>query len=163
MKTLNNKMGWISVWMFSTAAVLVFAGMTRQLPSNPAALQGSPVLKILENDIQTARSILSAEVDRIVILGRDDSRKMYRIANGILWFNGDPVLSGIESFHFEYRDAHENLLKPGSRRIRAVHTVSYIVVWDQDARNRHVNTRIVLDDPDSGEFSKVVWAYSSQR
>ncbi|HHS13327.1 MAG TPA: hypothetical protein ENN03_06105 [bacterium] len=157
MKLLNAKMKWIPCLILSAVAVLVFAGMVGQ---NSVDSGSSLVLKTMENDIRTARAVLSAELGQIVILGQDNSRKVYRITNGILWLDGKPVLSGIDSFHFEYRDAHENLLKKEGRLTRAVHTVSYILVWEQDNRNRHVNSRIVLNDPDSRESSKVVWAYS---
>ena len=93
------------------------------------------ILDQMNEDLEKSRSILTADASMIRFLDRGEDLKEYSFAYGALWLNDFPVISGIRSFHFEYRDGSGNRLMRIENDVSSIETVAYtlhITTHDSD-------------------------------
>jgi hypothetical protein len=82
-------------------------------------------LESLNDDLRNASDVESIEAQGIRILSRSGKLKEYRLIRGALRRDGEPVLKGIRSFHFEFRDGGGGLLTLRRQNCGYVRSVGY--------------------------------------
>jgi hypothetical protein len=82
-------------------------------------------LESLNKDLLNAADVVNIEAQGIRILGRSGKTSEYRMFRGTLCLNGEPVLDGIRSFYFEFRDGEGCLLTLRSQNCGYVRSVGY--------------------------------------
>ena len=79
----------------------------------------------LNQDLKDIQFIIKAGPEKIVCMGRYNQISEYLFVDGALWHDSSPVISGVSSFHFEYRDRYGNLLTMVERNLSSIETIGY--------------------------------------
>ena len=82
-------------------------------------------LEAMNLDLHDASDVLGIGSQRIRIIDRTGEVKEYRFDDAILWRNQEPLMDGLASFHFEFRDGAGNLLTTRNRNCGSVQSVGY--------------------------------------
>jgi len=102
----------------------------------------------LNQHLDTDNVIVRAESGLISIQDQNDIIREYRIKDGILWVDKNPVLDGISFFHFEYRDKYGNLLTRPHQSLKDIKVIAYTVKVrsrDEDIYTRFRTIRHAAD------------------
>jgi len=89
--------------------------------------KGSCIFPSIEMDLAHMDRIVKAESDYLSILTFDNEIVDYKYEYETIWYNGDPLIRGITSFHFEYRDIYGNLLTHFNQDYKSVTTIGYLI------------------------------------
>jgi hypothetical protein len=84
-------------------------------------------LESLNHELRNALDVENIEARGIRILCRSGKTREYRLVGGSLQADGEPVLRGIRSFHFEFRDCGGGLLTLRSQNCGYVRSVGYTI------------------------------------
>ncbi|MBN2200837.1 hypothetical protein JW777_02670 [bacterium] len=84
-------------------------------------------LESLNNDLRYASDVEDIDSRGIRIRCRSGEIREYRLTGATLRMDGEPVLRGIRSFHFEYRDRGGSLLTLRSQNLGYVRSVGYLI------------------------------------
>lgn len=85
------------------------------------------VIESLNVDLRHASDVEDIDSRGIRIRGRSGKTREYRMTGATLRMDGEPVLRGIRSFHFEYRDCAGGLLTLRSQNLGYVRSVGYAI------------------------------------
>lgn len=84
-------------------------------------------LESLNGDLRQASDVEDIDSRGIRIRRRSGEIREYRLTGETLRMDGEPVLRGIRSFHFEYRDCAGGLLTFRSQNLGYVRSVGYVI------------------------------------
>ena len=135
--------------------------------SNSRAVKGelpcmiSQALERMDEEIRGAQSLLNTQSNGIEFLDKDRVLHQYGYAYGTLWRDGHPLVSGIEAFHFEYRDGRGSLYVRSNLHRDDVRLISYTlrISLGNDCMIRNKTVRVCPKDiSPAPEQYKVVWA-----
>ncbi|MDM7926763.1 MAG: hypothetical protein QUS35_12175 [bacterium] len=84
-------------------------------------------LESLNSDLHHASDVEDIDSRGIRIRRRSGEIREYRLTGETLRMDGEPVLRGIRSFHFEYRDCAGGLLTLRSQNLGHVRSVGYVI------------------------------------
>jgi len=79
----------------------------------------------LNQDLKDIQCIIKAGPEEIVCMSRYNQISEYLFVDGALWHDSFPVIAGVKSFHFEYRDRYGNLLTMVERNLSSIETIGY--------------------------------------
>ncbi len=94
---------------------------------NKVSKKNSVILPNIRMDIEHMDRIINAKSDYLSILTFDNYIIDYKYEYETIWYNGDPIISGVKSFHFEYRDIYGNLLTHFNQDYKSITTIGYLI------------------------------------
>ncbi len=89
--------------------------------------QYSSIVYTMSEDLKHMKRIICAKPDQLSILSLDNDIIDYTYAYEALWYNGVPLIRGVKSFYFEYRDDYGNLLAHFNHNYKSIETIGYII------------------------------------
>lgn len=104
------------------------------------------VLSVLENDIEHITRIICAESDHLSLLTSANNIIDYKYEYEAIWYNGIPLIKGVKSFHFEYRDTYGNLLTHLNHNYNLIESIGCFVRKDNGKREIIYKKKIDMPD-----------------
>ncbi|MFH1943400.1 MAG: hypothetical protein ABIL68_14965 [bacterium] len=98
----------------------------------------------MNRDLENAKAIVYARPDRVCFIDASKTLKEYSFAYAALWCDDTPVISGIQAFHFEYRDDRGNLFARAGKYLPSVETVAYTIRISENDRDVLTNCRVKI-------------------
>jgi len=98
--------------------------------------QNSIILPKIRMDLEHMDRIINAQSDYLSILTFDDNIIDYKYEYETIWYNGDPLITGVKSFHFEYRDIYGNLLTHFNQDYKSITTIGYLIRKNDKRKDR---------------------------
>lgn len=89
--------------------------------------QKNNMLEKLKNDFAFMDQILYASSNYLSILTSNNGIINYKYEHGAIWYNDEPLINRVKSFHFEYRDSYGNLLTNFKQNYISIETIGYII------------------------------------
>jgi len=135
--------------------------------SNPRAMKSEFPYKIrqaldrMDLEIKGARHLVHAHSRRIGFIDRDGSLREYCFVHNMLWRDGYPLVSGVEAFHFEYRDERGSLFIRSDLHRTDVRRIGYSIRMTSDDGDVVQNKTVRVCPGDfelEPEQRRVVWA-----
>ena len=108
-------------------------GVSRDVSSNLKGYGGrltsgaQSVLLQMNNDLRDMKRCVQVHPQKIVLVDQNKKIKTYSYAYGTLWCDEEPIMTGVRSFFFEYRNAWGYLLPRASHNLQSVESVGYTV------------------------------------
>ena len=133
----------IVLWSHGRALNSDASRPSRQLFS-PTPSPVDVILSEMKLEVQNARQLLVTDPDRLVLIARDGQRHEYRFFCQSLWKNDMPLIHGIESFHFEYRNQNGQMLTRANLYKNRIRRINYFMHVSTPQKSDLTNTRIQL-------------------
>jgi hypothetical protein len=114
----------------------------QQLPRASSPVE--EVLKEMNFELTEARRLIITDPNHIVFITRDGMRRDYRFNHQSLWKNETPVIYGITSFHFEYRNKNGQLLTRANHYQKEIRRIHYLMNFSPHNKMDYANFRIKL-------------------
>ena len=111
---------------------------------SPSMSPVEEILKEMKTELQNASHLLITDPDRLAFVARNGQRQEYRFVCQSLWKNETPLIHGIQSFHFEYRNQHGQLLSRASLYKDQIRRINYFMNVSTPQKTDLTNARIQL-------------------
>lgn len=147
---------WVENRADSQAGVDSFRGYGGKLP-----LEVSRALEQMVSDFAQARRVLQANSDQVFFMDLRGRPKAYRFAHETLWMNEKPLITGVRSFHFEFRDEWGNLRTNITRESSSVTSIGYTIRYMRGKREIMSGSKVAVPKPSAGneELTALVSEY----
>jgi hypothetical protein len=113
----------------------------------------------ITGDLAEANNIETAKPRRISIVDKAGTKRIYWFNHETVWRDGDPVISHVRSFHFEYRDQWGNLLTQSDRDPGSIESVGVAIRIATRGREIAAAVKVRLNqksDSPPNEFAAVL-------
>ena len=101
-------------------------------------------LEGMNRDLHDANDVLAIGSQGVLIEDRSGRVREYRCSGSVLYVNNRLLVSGVNAFHFEYRDQWGNLLTHRSDNCGFVQTIAYTVRLEDHPSEVFVNSRTTV-------------------
>jgi len=85
------------------------------------------ILTTMEESMKNMTRIICARSDYISLLTSDNNIINYRYEYEAIWYNDNPLMRGVKSFHFEFRDKYGILLTHFGPNYTSIATIGYYI------------------------------------
>ena len=101
-------------------------------------------LERINLNLKDSWGIVAAGQHKIRIISMDQSICEYNFDEGTLWCNGEPIISSITTFSFEYRDGYGNLISRVNRELNDINSVAYIIRISDNKKTIHGYSKVSI-------------------
>jgi hypothetical protein len=152
----------LSIFWMGSRAVSRTASADIRCFGGSLSLEKQILLETMTHELSHAERVLSISSRRILFQDRNHQLKEYRFLHPILWCDRGDAMSGVNDFHFTYRDAAGNLLTNRPDNCDRIKTIEYIVRFNEDGTEIIARSSATLQQPDtdvegslSGQFASM--------
>jgi|GEM_PF-3940229 len=101
-------------------------------------------LQQINYDLSNIQQIIFAQPKQIVFIDKDNTINKYSYEYNTIWKNGNPVVTDVYSFNFEYRTKTGNLIITAQKQLSRVASVAYITSFYKNQKELFKDSKIEL-------------------
>jgi len=153
MPSLHNKnFKWLIIVSLGLSVSFFILLHARQLNSvshnrlyHAAGRQGADaVLSQLKGELANIQRIITAKPRQIIFIDKNNTVQTYTFRFNTLWKNGDPVVTNVSSFNFEYRNNTGSLLVSSHKQLSKVASVAYVACYSSGKSSVFTDSRVAF-------------------